>query len=588
MFASKILIFNFWKYLSSKRKKQVLFTLLVSIISGFIEILTLNLALPFLSILTGSGELTNYPITKLLSKIFNIRINQEIYLPIIICFAITIIVSTFLRLLNLWLSVFIASYIGNDLNKKTLSNIINQPYEFLINYNSSNVITTNTEYITRARSSILNSLQFISNLIFAIVIGIGIFFINPYLTICSVILITGLYLLLIKKLNTKVKTNSKRIVSAIRSKVKYLQEMLGSIRLILLDSSQDIYLNNIQKIDFKQRILESQNIFISEFPKFAIESFVLLLITLASLFIIQSGNSFSSKSFIIILGTFTLAVQRLLPAVQRIYNSFININANSADAAKIIKILEMKVEDNIKEKIIPYKLKNSIKIESVSFSYGKNKKTIKNLNLEILKGQKIGIIGKTGSGKSTIIDLIMGLLKPTSGFIYIDGHNIHDKKFKSRLIKWMSGISHVPQDIFLTDGTIAENIAFGCKKELFSLNRVIEAAKKAQIHSFIKSTKTGYSTYIGERGIKLSGGQRQRIGIARALYKNSTVLILDEATSALDNETESNLINNINNIGDDITIISIAHRKSTLKNFERIIEIEQGSIVAEKNPKQII
>ena len=157
--------------------------------------------------------------------------------------------------------------------------------------------------------------------------------------------------------------------------------------------------------------------------------------------------------------------------------------------------------------------------------------------------------------------------------------------FDFRLKKWMRTISHVPQDIYLKDGTIAENIAFGFKKDL-SLTRVIEAAKKAQIHEFIKSTKNGYSSFIGERGVKLSGGQRQRIGIARALYKNSKILILDEATSALDEFTERNLINDINNIGNDITIISIAHRHSTLKNFDRIIEIKNGILLKENKPKK--
>ena len=585
MFFSKILLFSFWKYLSRKRKKQISFALFVSIINGLFEILTINLALPFLSILTNNGELNNYPISKLLSKVLNIPVNQEIYLPIIICFAISIIISTALRLLNLWLNKFVAADIGNDLNKKALSNLIHQPYEFHINHNSSKVVTANTEYINRTQSAIMNSLQLISNLILTLTIGTGIFLINPYLTIYSVISISGAYFLFIRKLNKKVKTNSKRIASANRYKVKYLQEVIGSIRLILLDSNQKIYLNNIQKVDFIGRKLNAQNAFIAEFPRFAIESIVLLLITFASFLIIQNENNIRSQSFIVILGTFTLGIQRLLPAMQRVYNSWINVNASSAETMNIKKILDKKVEKNIKGNIIPYQLKKSIKLESISFSYNKIKKNIKNINLEIFKGQKIGIIGKTGSGKSTLIDLIMGLLKPSSGNIFIDGHNIHDKKYKYKLHKWMSAISHVPQDIFLIDGTIAENIAFGYKNELFSLNRVIAAAKMAEIDSFIKSTSNGYSSYIGERGIKLSGGQRQRIGIARALYKKSKILILDEATSALDNETEKNLINNLNKIGDDITIISIAHRRSTLQNFERIIEIDKGSISLEENNK---
>ena len=212
---------------------------------------------------------------------------------------------------------------------------------------------------------------------------------------------------------------------------------------------------------------------------------------------------------------------------------------------------------------------------------------IKDLSLEIYKGQKLGIIGKTGSGKSTFSDLLMGLIKPTEGKIYIDGKDLYENNFANRINKWKLSISHVPQNIYLADCSIAENIAFGIPKNLISLKKIKEAANKAQLNDFIESTIHGYDTLIGEQGVKLSGGQRQRIGIARALYKSTDILVFDEATSALDNTTEIKLIDTINKLKHELTIIAIAHRYSTLINFDRILKIENGSIISDKSPKEM-
>tara|TARA_Y200000002_G_scaffold362861_1_gene350334 strand:+ start:75 stop:1346 length:1272 start_codon:yes stop_codon:yes gene_type:complete len=417
-----------------------------------------------------------------------------------------------------------------------------------------------------------------------LIIGIAIINIDPTIAGISLLLISVCYFFIGKKLNNKVRINGKKIATASKNKVKSLQEAIGSIRSVLLDSNQEIYIKEIKKVDHIIRILDAQNIFIAEFPRYIIEGLVLLIITFTSLIVLQINQNNNSTSFLVLLGSFTLAVQRLLPVLQRIYSSWVIMKSCSADSENIDKTFQMKVKNNIRAKIKPMIFNNSIKLESIYFSYKNKKIVLSNINLEIFQGQKIGIIGKTGSGKSTLVDLIMGLLKPTKGTIYVDGKNIYDSKYPIRLNKWMSIISHVPQDIFLIDGTIAQNIAFGIRKDLISMNRIIKSAKKAQLHEFIISTENGYETFVGERGIKLSGGQRQRIGIARALYKESKILIFDEATSALDSETETSLMKCIDDTSDKITIISIAHRHSTLKNCDRIIELKNGLLLTHKNP----
>ncbi len=588
MLASNILIFNFWKYLSSKRKRQVLYALIISILSGVSELITITSSLPFIATITGSNNISEYQVSKIISRLFNIPLNQENISPIILFFAFSIIVSTSLRLLTIWVTYRISASIGCDLNKRSFSNTIFQPYSFHIKNNSSKVITSNTIYIDKTSSGIVNSLLFISNLIICILIILAIFLVNTKFAFYSFILILAIYFLIDRKLNKRVKINSQKIASSNKYKVKSIQEVIGSIRTVLIESNQDDFIKEIAKLDNISRKFYAQNSFIAEFPRYLIECIALVLITLTTLFIFKLKGVNDSTAFISLLGTFTLAVQRLLPVIQKVYNTWINIKAVSADSKNVSKILEMKTPERVRTKIIPLKFQKSIRLDSICFSYSKNTDIISNLNLEILKGQKIGIIGKTGSGKSTLIDLILGLLKPTNGKIYIDEEDIHDKKNPNKLNEWKRAISHVPQDIFLVDGTIAENIAFGINKKYFSMSKIIEAAKKAQIHEFIESTENGYSTHVGERGIRISGGQRQRLGIARALYKESEILILDEATSALDNKTEIELMRSINEISNQFTIISIAHRKTSLKDCDRIIEIKNGAIFSDIKPNEIL
>jgi ATP-binding cassette subfamily B protein len=223
----------------------------------------------------------------------------------------------------------------------------------------------------------------------------------------------------------------------------------------------------------------------------------------------------------------------------------------------------------------PIPFNNCIEFDNVSFRYNdKLPLTLNNISLQIKKGSTIGFVGATGSGKSTILDLIMGLLVPTDGKIEIDGLEITEKNHR----QWQSHIAHVPQSIFLSDTTISENIAFGIPKSNINQEEVIIAAKKAQIHDTIIELDKGYNTKVGERGIRLSGGQRQRIGIARALYKKADVIIFDEATSALDNLTEQNVMNSIEQLDENLTIIIVAHRITTLENCQKIIELTNGKI----------
>ena len=236
----------------------------------------------------------------------------------------------------------------------------------------------------------------------------------------------------------------------------------------------------------------------------------------------------------------------------------------------------------------PLVLRKCINLEGVQFRYGPQEpEVLLGLDMEIRLGERIGLIGSTGSGKSTTVDLLMGLLKPTAGKVLVDGADLHDPKHPERLVAWRASIAHVPQSIYLADGSIAENIAFGVSRQHIDLALVKQAAAKAQIASFIESSPEGYESFVGERGIRLSGGQRQRIGIARALYKKAKVLVLDEATSALDSRTEESVMNAINALSESLTVIIIAHRLSTVESCDRVIRLEHGVVEADGPPQLV-
>ena len=383
------------------------------------------------------------------------------------------------------------------------------------------------------------------------------------------------------KVKNRLKGNSNFIALANQKQVKYIQEGFGSIRDIILDKSYKNFIDIYKNIDKKMRIRNADSIFLSIYPRNILE--VVGLIFLVSIAIVMYFTNQSNINNVLpLLGAFALGAQRLLPAMQQSYNSWATINAYSSEISFVIESLSQKVlidlekdrKLNKKKKLNIFK--NKIHFKSIGFKYQKDSPLIlENINLEINKGEKIGIIGPTGEGKSTFIDILMGLLKPTYGEILVDGVNIHSAKYVEI---WMKNLAHVPQNIYLTDNSFAETIAFGIRKDEIDFAKVKQCANMAKISSYIESCPRGYETFVGEGGINLSGGQKQRIGIARSLYKGSELIIFDEATSALDRKTEEEVMDSIRNLSKGKTILLVAHRLSTLKFCDRILKIEKGSL----------
>jgi ATP-binding cassette subfamily B protein len=356
--------------------------------------------------------------------------------------------------------------------------------------------------------------------------------------------------------------------------LKNLQEGLGGVRDILIDGTQEVYSQIYAKEDGILRRAEANLKIVSGISRPLVESLGIALIALFAYTFAIGPNGFSSA--VPIFGVIAFSAQRSLPLMQQLYSSWAIIQATVVTLIDVIKVLERGSPNechtlNIKE----LQFLSTIEFESVSFGYKDSpKEVLKSINLSIKKGDRVGIIGPTGGGKTTLIDVLMGLIPPTKGHLLVDGIAVTDSNLRS----WQNKIAHVPQAIFLTDKSIAENIAFGVSNDMIDYGRVKKVAKLAQLSATIEQWPNTYATMVGERGVRLSGGQRQRIGIARALYKQSEIIVLDEATSALDGATEFEVMSAVESLGKDLTIVIVAHRLSTLKNCDYILSLKNGSL----------
>ena len=401
------------------------------------------------------------------------------------------------------------------------------------------------------------------------------FYLNPIISLVSIIGFGSIYYIITLFVRNKLSHDSKTISIESNNVIKLLQEGLGSIRDILLDGTQKNFLKLYKYSDSRLKDSQCRTSIIGGSPRFVIETIGIILISLLAYFLTSSNKGFTEA--LPTLGALALAAQRVLPILQQAFTSWTNIKANKgalADTLYLINQPRLSYKTIINGVNIYFD--KEIKFSKVSFFYNNKSNYIFNdLNLIISKNDKIGIIGPTGCGKSTFTDLLMGLLLPTNGCISIDGVELNENNIQI----WQKQFSHVPQNIFLLDATIAENIAFGIEKHLIDYKKVDECIKMSQLSDTINMWQDKYYTMVGERGVMLSGGQRQRIGIARALYKNSDVLIFDEATSALDESTESNLMETIDLLSANMTTILIAHRTTTLKNCNKIIKFSSNNAI---------
>lgn len=571
------IITNLWEKLRKKRKIQLVLLLILMLFSGASEVIILLAIIPFLTAITNPQNLFENPFIKYIGVTYGITNPQDLMIPITVCFGIIALITSIVRLTNLWFNYRLSAAIGSDLSCEVYQRILYQPYKVHISRNSSEVIAAATSQIEATVGIIMLLMQMLTSIIVLIGIIGSLIVINTFVAIVAISVFFISYLLIAKGFKKRLQVNSKVILDQTRLKLKALQEGLGGIREVLLHGMQKFYISMYRTADYEKRIKEAQNQYIQIFPRFGIEGISMVLIAiLTTVLIINQRNS--STNIIAVLGTLALGAQRLLPALQLTYGAWASVRGSSESVRDLINTLnQRRYNSNLDKLYFPINKLDEIEFRNVSFRYSQQTPyVLKNINLKIRKGDCIGLVGKTGSGKSTLIDILMGLLEPTSGDLLVNGININNSDNYELLAAWRLSISHVPQFIYLSDTTIKENIGFGLERHKIKMDKVVSSARNAQISNHIENLKEGYNTIVGERGVKLSGGQRQRIGIARSLYKEYSVLILDEATSALDSGTEEQVMQSI--IDENKTIFMISHRLTTLRNCNKLFELESGTI----------
>ncbi len=558
-------------YIYKIKKRKILINLILIVFSSLSEMISLFMIIPFLSILTNPNSINTNIIAITLNKVFNLESISKTISIIAIIICLTTILTNVIRAVSLRYSSRINAEITNKLSLDAFRNFLRTPYLKQIEKNSGDLITK-FNYFNKLFSGLLMPLLYLVNysiIIFSIFIVLLIS--SPIAALSVLITILIFYSLIIITTKSRVKKLSKVLGKYNILHTRKLQEVIGGIKDINLKSNYQYYDSKYQEIDYKVRASTAEIIFLNGIPKFLIEGFGLSFI-----FCFLAIYSFSNEVNAILpkIGLIAFAFQKMVPAVQNCYTAFNTLRSNNYLLAAFDELLNK--QNNYKEIKPIYRSKNSsifkrnILIESISFSYKKNINVINNFSVEINKGDIVGVIGKTGCGKSTLIDILLSLIKPDKGKFLVDGIDI-SKNIKLQK-QWQKLISHVPQDIFLDDTTIKRNIAFGIKDEDINIKQVIKAAKTAQIHDYIISLPMKYDSHIGERGINISGGQRQRLGIARCLYGNPEIIILDEATSALDNETEDKFIYALTQ-EKNITLIMVAHRLRSLEKCNKLIKM---------------
>lgn len=568
------LLRRLWGQISPRRRGQFSLLLVLMIFASFAEILSIGSVLPFLAVLSAPGRVFAHPSVQPLIQTLGLTDPKQLLLPLSIIFGLAALTAGAMRLILLWASTRLSFAAGADLSISMYRRTLYQPYAVHVARNSSELINGIWGKTGNAIGIINMALNLISSSFILIAILIALLSVDPVVALAAFGGFGLIYAFIIQLTRKRLLTNSQIVARESDNVVKSLQEGLGGIRDVLIDGSQSTYCQIYSNADQPLRHAQGNNSFISSAPRYGIEPLGMLLIAALAYTLAQQSDGIARA--VPVLGTLALGAQRLLPVLQQAYGSWSGIQAGQASLQDTLDLLDQPLPDHADQppaKPLPFQ--QHISLRNLSFRYTSHSPwVLKHLNLNIAKGSRVGFIGTTGSGKSTLLDIVMGLLQPTEGTLEIDGRRVMVNNHRA----WQAHIAHVPQAIFLADSSIEENIAFGVPNDQIDHARVQRAAQQAQIADIIETWPKQYQTFVGERGILLSGGQRQRIGIARALYKNANVIIFDEATSALDNETEQAVMQAIESLSDDLTLLIIAHRLTTLKNCTQIVELGGGGI----------
>ncbi|MEE4200326.1 ABC transporter ATP-binding protein [Erythrobacter sp.] len=449
---------------------------------------------------------------------------------------------------------------------------LGQPYADFVARNSSDIISGMEKVRGLVAGVIGPAIDALLGLVMGIIISAALFLIAPVMALGVLAVLVPLYFVITRLSHSRLGQASQELSATFTQRVKLVQEGLGGIRDIKIGRAEKDILARFEAVDTRYRDAKIDSGLIAKSPALIIEGVALAFIVLAVALLALNDSGLLSA--LPVVGALAYGLRRLVPLWQQIYLLRSSLATYSGLLADIQELLTVPRETSFAQRFEGSGRGHRIALDAVDFAYAEDQPAVlKHLDLAIEKGERIGLMGRSGAGKSTLVDLLSGLLLPTAGRILIDGEVLDE----TNCARWQAEIAHMPQSVFLLDDTIAANIAFGTHTEI-DHGRLWEAAGHAEIADYIAGLPQGSDTRVGERGVRLSGGQRQRIGLARALYRKPGFLILDESTSALDDETEARILGSIARLKSDLTILMIAHRRSTLRYCDRVFELGEGRL----------
>ncbi|MGF1522998.1 MAG: ABC transporter ATP-binding protein [Leptolyngbyaceae cyanobacterium] len=548
------------------------------LVSSLSEMISLGILLPFLGVLSDPSRLLTDARWQPLFVYANITSSSQLVTGLALLFIIATLVASGLRLLTQHVQLTLSASIGSDISSQIFQKTLHQPYCFYIQHNSSDLMQTLIDDTHRITVQVVRPLLvlFTDSMLSIGIIG-ALILIDARTAVSAAVLLGGAYITIYRLKRKVLEQNSKTISRSGQLKIKAVQESLGGIRELLISHRQSFFQQLYRNSDYNFRQGQAMNAFWAISPRSMVEAIAMCGIALLAL---ASGNDGDFSEVVPVLGALALGAKRLLPALQSVFGCFATIQGSRASLIRVLIALKRSIAPLaiLPASEFPLILNKDLQLRDIWFRYSHDSAwVLRGLNMKIAAKTTVGFVGSTGSGKSTTADLILGLLQSQKGEMWVDDQLLKGESLQA----WQQGIAMVPQSIFLTDASVAENIAFAVPREEIDFEQVRKAARLARIDEFIEKLPTGYDTYVGERGVRLSGGQRQRIGIARALYRQASVVVFDEATSALDNSTEKEVMTAINGLSHQLTIILIAHRLSTVEKCDKIFELEQGQVVAE-------
>lgn len=571
-------ILKLFSILTTAQKKECFFIIFTMIIGAILEAVGIGTILPLISVIENENIFSKYPQIKYITNSIGIITHTQFII------AVSILLIFVFVLKNLYLAWQLKLQINFSLknqvyfSKMLMREYLFKPYLFHLNHNTATILrNVNSSGAIIFSNMYVSAFQLLTEIVTGFVIWSMLLLIDPFTaTIAAGFMVLILYSI-IKAFREKISEQGKKQNQYSAAYLKWVNQGLGAIKETKVLRKESYFLQAFSKAYEEYGNSNKRFLFLNQVPRMIIESTVvcgLLLLIIVKIILGTPANE-----IVPLLGVLALAAFRLMPSANRIVNLSNNIRFNMPFFNELydefVKIKNSSLSTNEafidKEKISKIPFNKQIKIDDLGFGYLNSKNVLTDISFEIPKGKFVGIVGPSGAGKTTFVDILLGLLEPTAGKITVDGIDIF-----SNIRGWQTNLAYVPQSIYLIDGTIKENIALGFAENEIDDELINKVLHMAELYNFVYSQQDNINTNVGERGVKLSGGQRQRIGIARALYQKPEVLILDEATSALDNETEKSITDTILKLKGKITIIAIAHRTSTLEQCDFKVKFENG------------